>query len=141
MRVGHTKLAFVKMNFSSPPPPVLYDQSLMVFMVFPSHGIMVHIPWPLRKSNPWNSNCAAQSYMQVLIFFAQMVIGIMKNSRERWKKAPKRRRNSWSRLEADVGNMGLVIQSMKLIVCIKSGFQLSVESNFTFALVLLYFVL
>ena len=28
MRVGHTKLAFVKMNFSSPPPPVLYDQSL-----------------------------------------------------------------------------------------------------------------
>ena len=31
MRVGHTKLAFVKMNFSSPPPPVLYDQSLISF--------------------------------------------------------------------------------------------------------------
>ena len=79
---------------------------------------MAHIPWPLNQLNPWNSNCPVQSYIQVLILFAQMVIGIMKNSRERWKKAPKRRRNSWSRLEADVGNTGLVIQSMKLIVCI-----------------------
>ena len=34
MRVGHTKLAFVKMNFSSPPPPVLYDQSLIKYTLY-----------------------------------------------------------------------------------------------------------
>ena len=52
--------------------------------------------------------------IQFLILFAQMVIGIMKNFSERWTKAPKRRRNSWSRLETDAGNTGLVNQNMKL---------------------------
>ena len=47
MRVGHTKLAFVKMNFSSPPPPVLYDQSLTTYGTFLHTNLGSPIFWSI----------------------------------------------------------------------------------------------
>ena len=32
------------------------NQKAILRSLFPGHGIMAHIPWPLSQSNPWNND-------------------------------------------------------------------------------------
>lgn len=67
------------------------------------------------------------------VLYFQMTTGITKNFKKKWKKAPKRRRNSWKYLEKNVKTMGWVRSNISLRKC---GHLSKIFIFFIFTLVL-----